>query len=167
MKKPYLIVIALLFALAVRTVSADVVETKSGARIVGKVTQIDGSTVVVDTDYAGTIKIKQGDVTSITTDNPANIRLASGTVLQGTLAGTSTGGLVIAGPDGSIQTSVDKVVTTWAPAAASDFTSLGRSSKSTRLRHLKGMRAFSACTRSPKRSSQPGFNPRISSANQT
>jgi hypothetical protein len=117
MKKPYLIVSILLFILAVRTVSADVVETKSGARIVGKVTQIDGSTVVVDTDYAGTIKIKQSAVTAITTENPANIRLSSGTVLQGTLASEGAGAIVIAGPDGSLHTGIDKVVTTWAPGA--------------------------------------------------
>jgi hypothetical protein len=117
MKKPYLIVSILLFILAVRTVSADVVETKSGARIVGKVTQIDGSTVVVDTDYAGTVKIKQGAVTAITTENPSNIRLSSGTVLQGTLSSEGTGAIVIAGPDGSLHTSVEKVVTTWAPGA--------------------------------------------------
>ena len=34
---------------------ADVVETKNGARIVGKVAKIDDGTVVVDTDYAGDI----------------------------------------------------------------------------------------------------------------
>ena len=117
MKKPYLIVVILLFMLAVRTVSGDVVETKTGARIVGKVTQIDGSTVVVDTDYAGTVKIKQSDVTSITTDAPSNIRLSSGTVLQGTLAAEGAGALTLTGPDGALHTSVDKIVTTWGPGA--------------------------------------------------
>jgi len=115
MKKIYLITSVLLFALAVRTVSADVVETKTGAKIVGKVTQIDGTSVVVDTDYAGTVKIKQSDVTNITTDALANIRLSSGTVLQGTVAGEGAGAVIITSADGSIRTSVDKIVTTWSP----------------------------------------------------
>ncbi len=117
MKKIYFIISVLLFALAVRTVSADVVETKSGAKIIGKVTMIDGSTVVVDTDFAGVIKIKQSDVVSITTDAAANIRLATGTVLQGTVAGEGAGAVTITSADGAIRTTVDKIVTTWAPSA--------------------------------------------------
>ena len=117
MKKRCLIVSALLISLVVQAVSADVVEIKNGAKIIGKVTRIDGTSVVVDTDFAGTITIKQGDVTAITTDTPANIRLASGTVLLGTLVSEGAGALVIKGSDGSIHTSVDKVVTTWAPTA--------------------------------------------------
>jgi len=107
----------LLAILAVRSVSADIVETKDGARIVGKVTQIDGSIIVIDTSYAGSIKIKQSEVVAITTDNPANIRLNSGTVLQGTLAGIGSGAVIITGPDGSLHSTVDKVVATWAPGA--------------------------------------------------
>jgi hypothetical protein len=117
MKKHFIIASALLFALAVRIVLADVVETKDGARIVGKVTQIDGTTVVLDTEYAGPVKIKQADVTSITTDTAANVRLASGTVFHGTLAGEGDGAVAIIGPDGSIQTTVSKVVTIWAAGA--------------------------------------------------
>ena len=113
MKKLCFIVTVLLSTLAVRTVSADVVETKTGARIVGKVVQIDGTSVVVDTDYAGSVKIKQSDVTSVTTESLANIRLASGTVLQGTIAGEGSGAVTITGADGSLRTSVDKIVTTW------------------------------------------------------
>ena len=117
MKRHQIIASALLFALAVRTVSADVVETKDGARLVGTVTQIDGTTVVLDTDSAGTIKVKQADVITITTEKPSNIRLASGTVLQGTLTSKGEGAVTIVGADGSIQTTVNKVVTIWGPAA--------------------------------------------------
>jgi putative salt-induced outer membrane protein YdiY len=94
---------------------ADVVETKNGAHLVGKVTQIDGSTVYLSTDYAGDLKIKQSDVTSITTDAPLNVRLASGTVLKGTLSNAANGGLQINGSDGTLSTSVSKVSATWAP----------------------------------------------------
>lgn len=117
MKTNNIIASLLLLTLAVSSVSADVVETKDGARIVGKVTQIDGSIVVIDTAFAGTVKIKQSEVTSITTDSASNIRLSSGTVLQGTLASPTAGALTITGPDGAIQSNVDKVVATWAPGA--------------------------------------------------
>ncbi|MFT3783591.1 MAG: DUF481 domain-containing protein [Nibricoccus sp.] len=117
MKLRYLIMSCLLPFMAGSIVSADTVETKDGARIVGKVTLIDGSTVIVDTQYAGSVKVKQSEVVSITTENPSNIRLTSGTVLQGTVSGIGSGALIITGSDGSIHSSVDKIVATWAPGA--------------------------------------------------
>ncbi len=92
--------------------SADVVETKSGARIVGKVSKIDGGSVVVATDFAGSITIKQSEVTSITTDAPVAVRLASGTRIDGRVSG-SAGNLQVAGADGTISTTVEKVAASW------------------------------------------------------
>jgi len=117
MGKFYLLLSSLLFILAVRTVSADVVETKDGARLVGKITQIDGTTIVLDTAYAGQVKIKQNEVTGVTTDQPAHVRLAGGTVWQGRLTGDGDGRLVINLPDGRVSTRVDEVVATWGPEA--------------------------------------------------
>lgn len=94
---------------------ADVVETKNGARLVGKVVKIDGTTVTLGTDYAGEIKVKQGEVVNITTDAPLNVRLSSGTVLQGTVTGSGNGAIAIAGADGTLNTTVAKVAATWAP----------------------------------------------------
>ncbi len=96
---------------------ADVVETTNGARLVGKVTSIDGTVVYLKTDYAGDLKIKQSDVAKVTTDAPLVVRLASGTVLQGTLSAPADNSLVITGPDGTLTTKVDKVAATWAPGA--------------------------------------------------
>ncbi len=92
--------------------SADVVETKNGARIVGKVSKIDGGSVVVDTDYAGTVTIKQGEVTAINTDAPVAVRLASGTRIDGKVSG-SAGALQVVGVDGTVTTTVDKVAASW------------------------------------------------------
>lgn len=93
--------------------SADVVETKSGARIVGKVTKIDGGNVYVTTDYAGDLTIKQSEVAGLTTDAPVVVRLATGTTLQGTVS-SAAGTLKVSGPDGEISTHVDKVAASWA-----------------------------------------------------
>src|SRR3954469_25774013 len=62
---------------------ADTVEIKNGARVIGKIGRIDAGTVEIDTTFAGTIKIKQSEVTSITTDAPVAVRLASGTRFDG------------------------------------------------------------------------------------
>lgn len=106
-----------LLGTAVARLSADVIETKNGARLVGKVGVADGSTVVLATEYAGEIKIKQSEIVSITTDSPINVRLVGGTAMQGTVLGTGAGALTVTGPDGTITTTVSKVAATWAPGA--------------------------------------------------
>lgn len=94
--------------------SADTVETKTGARIVGKVTKIDDGKIYVSTDYAGDLVIKQSEVTGLTTDAPIVVRLASGTTLQGTVS-SEAGTMKIAGADGELSTKVEKVSATWTP----------------------------------------------------
>lgn len=92
--------------------SADVVETKNGARIVGSVVKIEGGSILMKTDYAGDLTIKQSEVVGITTDSPVSVRLASGTVLQGKVASDS-GALKILGADGELATRVDKIAASW------------------------------------------------------
>jgi small nuclear ribonucleoprotein (snRNP)-like protein len=103
-----------LLALA-RNATADVVETKSGAHLVGMVVGIDGSMVTFATNFGGELKIKQSEVTSISTEKPLNVRLSSGTVLQGTLTGLGNGLVLLTGPDGMITTGIDKLAATWEP----------------------------------------------------
>lgn len=105
-------------ALSLQQLNADVVETKNGARLIGSVAKIEDGTVVLKTDYAGELKIKQSEVTGITTDAPVAVRLASGTVLTGKVT-TEAGAVQIAGADGQLSTRVDKVAATW-PAGAED-----------------------------------------------
>ena len=92
---------------------ADVVETKSGARIVGKIVKIDDGSVIIATDFAGDIKIKQGEVVGITTDAPVAVRLANGTRIDGKVSGGS-GNLQVVSSDGTVSTTVDKVAASWA-----------------------------------------------------
>ncbi len=101
--------------LAVAAVRADVVVTKDGARLVGAIKSIDGGNVILNTSYAGDIKIKQGEVESITMEDPLVIRLEGGTTMEGTVTTTASGQVAITGNDGTINTSVDKIATTWAP----------------------------------------------------
>ncbi|HTJ79511.1 MAG TPA: DUF481 domain-containing protein [Rariglobus sp.] len=98
-------------------VRADVVETKNGARLVGKITKIDGSTVTLTTDYAGSLSIKQGEVTAIRMDSPRFVRLTGGTVMEGTVTPAEAGKIQIKGADGTITTSVEKIAATWEPGS--------------------------------------------------
>ncbi len=92
--------------------AADVVETKSGARLVGKVTKIEGGNIHLSTDYAGDLVIKQAEVASLSTDTPVFVRLASGTVLEGTVRGGGDS-IRISGTDGDLTTQVDRVAASW------------------------------------------------------
>lgn len=104
-----------LAAFAASWASADVVETRNGARLVGTVTKIDGTSVVLSTDYAGEIKVKQSEVVNLTTDNPLFVRLAAGTVIEGRVAPAGQGQITVSGGAGSVTTSVDQVAMTWGP----------------------------------------------------
>ena len=68
-KSPFRVLLALFGALvfAAAPLWADVVETKSGARIVGQVTKVEDGKVFITTDYAGDLTIKQSEVTTMST----------------------------------------------------------------------------------------------------
>jgi putative salt-induced outer membrane protein YdiY len=112
-----LVTVAILGIGATR-LAADVVETKDGARLVGKITKIDSSVVYISTSYAGDLAVKQSEVTALATDAPVSVRLASGTRMDGVVS-SSNGSLQIAGQDGTITTSVAKVAASW-PAGGKD-----------------------------------------------
>jgi len=94
--------------------SADVVETSNGARIVGKIKLIHGGIITLSTDYAGDISVKQGLVTSITTDLPVAVRTDDGTRVIGIVSAAPGSGVRIAGPSGSRDTPVGAIAASWA-----------------------------------------------------
>ncbi|OHE82193.1 MAG: hypothetical protein A3G75_04105 [Verrucomicrobia bacterium RIFCSPLOWO2_12_FULL_64_8] len=98
---------------------ADVVETRNGARLVGKITKIDGGTVFLATDYAGDLGIKQAEIVRLSTDADVFVRLATGTTIKGHITPATAGGIRLAGADGEVGTSVDKVAAGW-PIDAED-----------------------------------------------
>ena len=94
--------------------SADVVETTNGAKIVGKVTSIHDGVVVMSTDYAGEIKVKQVLVTSITTDHAVAVRFADGTGLVGPLSPDGPNKVKVVGSIKTVEVPVGNVAATWA-----------------------------------------------------
>lgn len=110
---------ALLAALATAFTSlqADTVVVKDGSRLVGTVTQISAGHVLLDTAYAGTLKIKQAEIVSLDTTAPMVVRLSGGTTMAGRLSTTSDGEVSIKGDDGTITTKVEKIAVTWEPGS--------------------------------------------------
>ena len=92
---------------------ADVVETRAGARLVGKITKIDEGKVFLDTDYAGKLEVKQSEVTGISTDGVIALRLQGGATLQGKVTDSPEGGLVVNGALGESRIRMDKIAATW------------------------------------------------------
>jgi putative salt-induced outer membrane protein YdiY len=92
--------------------SADTVDTKSGAHLIGKITKIDSDLVYLHTDYAGDIAIKQSEVASFATDQPVAVRLTSGTRLEGKVTPVN-GKIQIAGHDGTLTTEVRHIDAAW------------------------------------------------------
>jgi preprotein translocase subunit YajC len=104
---------AILGAMVALNAAADVVVTTNGARIVGKVTAIDAGTVVITTDYAGELKVKQALVASIETDTPVAVRLASGDRVTGVVTPTADGKEKIAGASVDAYTTIPQIAASW------------------------------------------------------
>jgi len=99
---------------AITVARADVVETKDGARLTGKITKVDGTTVTLVTQYAGSLAIKQSQVTGLQTDAPVFVRLRDGTVLSGILTPAEAGAIHVKNAAGTAP-AVSQIVATWAP----------------------------------------------------
>lgn len=113
--RAFLIAAASLTLIGALPLRADTVETKNGAKLVGKLAKIDAGVVYLETDYAGTLAIKQSQVTSLETDTPVAVRLASGTRIAGPITVLPAGTLQIVSVDGTISTTVEKVAAVWQP----------------------------------------------------
>jgi hypothetical protein len=107
-----LLVCAAVLGFCLPSLSADVIQTGDGSRIVGKITKIDGGVIYITTSYAGDLSVKQDQITAIETETPLAVRLASGTRMDGVVS-TSHGALQITGSDGTITTAVAKVAASW------------------------------------------------------
>ncbi|MFZ9746155.1 MAG: DUF481 domain-containing protein [Opitutaceae bacterium] len=94
--------------------SADVVELRGGSRLVGKITRIDGGSVVLATDFAGTVTLKQSEVTALSTEGPVAVRFANGTRIDGVVSSPAAGRLRVANAEGEFTSDVAKVAASWA-----------------------------------------------------
>src|SRR5437764_993358 len=70
---------------------ADRVELTSGSVVLGKIVSAEEGKFKVETDFAGTIEIKQDKIKSFTTDEAVNVSLATGSAVLGQVAPTASG----------------------------------------------------------------------------
>jgi len=94
----------------------DVLETREGAHLVGRVTKISGGKISLDTDYAGTITVDQTHVVRIATDTVLSVRLINGTLYDGRLSSRNDQ-VQVAAAAGPISTTVTEIATGWVPGA--------------------------------------------------
>jgi hypothetical protein len=116
----WLLCAAALFASS--RLGADTIDTKGGAHLVGTIKKIEAGVITIDTDYAGTLTVKQSEVITFSTDHLVALRLASGTRFDGQVSAGANGSLQIAGADGTITTSVPKVAASWAAGTEDPLT---------------------------------------------
>lgn len=116
MKPNYIFAAAI--ALFTSTLNADVVVTKNGSSINGKVIGIDGGKLTVETDFAGTLEIDQAQVSSFTTEEPIYLTTESGSTYLGPVEGSDES-LTVHSSDGSTTTEIASVTESWQPGSES------------------------------------------------
>jgi putative salt-induced outer membrane protein YdiY len=93
--------------------AADVIKTKDGTVLIGKVAKINAGTITFETSFAGELSIKQSEVVSLATSDPKAVRLVSGTRIDGTVATDDKGTVSVTGNDGKVVTEVSKINQAW------------------------------------------------------
>lgn len=71
------------------SVLADKIIMTNGDHLTGKIIKKDGDSIIIQTEFAGTIKIKWTAVAEILSEEPLSVTLADGKVINGKLAATS------------------------------------------------------------------------------
>ena len=96
---------------------ADVIETKSGARLVGTITKVEGTSVFLNTNYAGTLTVKKSEVVSLQTDQVRFVHLVDGQVIAGTVEPSAAGLVKVVGAEGPVDAPISQIAELWAPSA--------------------------------------------------
>lgn len=97
---------------------ADIIVTKDGSTLNGKILGIDSGTITVQTDFAGEIEIEQAQVASITTDEPVYLTLDNGSTYLGPVESEGDT-LVVESDSGAMTASLESVRETWYPGQKS------------------------------------------------
>ncbi len=117
MKRSSLLCLGATFVLSTLVLQADVITTIDGARLTGTITLIDKGSIHIDTPYAGSIVVKQDQVSTFETETPVVVRLESGTVMEGAVESSTDGKLKIESKDGILETNTAKIAATWDPTS--------------------------------------------------
>jgi putative salt-induced outer membrane protein YdiY len=86
------------------SVMADELIMKDGSRLMGKVLKEDGGVIDFETSYAGTIKVKLGEINELIADEPITILLKNKEIREATNAKNTDAGIVLADESGATET---------------------------------------------------------------
>ena len=97
---------------------ADRVELTNGSVVLGKIVSAEDGKFKVETDFAGTVEIKQDKIKSFTTDEAVNVALATGSAVLGQVAPTASG-IKVAATNGELTADTKQVTAIWLKGADS------------------------------------------------
>ena len=112
MKLPhYLVALALLvsFALTVSVSHAETVTLANGDRITGKVSDSDGKTLTLTTDYAGDLKIKWASIQQLVADKPLYVTTSDKATVSGTVTPSAKTLTIHPATGAPVEVSYDKI----------------------------------------------------------
>jgi len=98
---------------------ADLVVTKDGSRINGRIIGIENDKLKIATPFAGEIEIPKDQIDQFSTEEEIFLSFESGTSYRGVVSGSSGGGLVVETDDGELTTTLAQVEESWQPSATS------------------------------------------------
>ena len=78
-------ILALIFVFGWGVASADTLTLKNGDRITGRVDSISGGSLVIETEYAGLLKVQVTAIATADTEQRFDLKLASGSEINGRL----------------------------------------------------------------------------------
>ena len=102
-------IIGFMMAVSASVLVADTVETRDGARLVGKITGITDKKITLDTTYAGALEINRAEVVGFSTDEPIYVRLENGITISGKISHTGRSKLNIVALSGELTTEMPKI----------------------------------------------------------
>ncbi len=84
------LICVMLIVLCPVSIFADQIVLKNGDRLTGKIIKKDGDSIIIKTEFAGTVTIKWDAVEKVIADEPVNIKLSDGQLIKGTVATAET-----------------------------------------------------------------------------
>lgn len=117
MKFTFVITAAL--ALLASAVTADVIVTKDGSTINGKIIEIDDGKLKIKTEFVGELLIDKTQIVSIKTEEPIYLMLEDGTTYVGSVSGDTSSGLAIDSKNGALSADFADVTEVWQPGTKS------------------------------------------------
>ena len=103
------LLVAAFLVMAAAQALADEVVMKNGDKITGKVIDLGGGKLKVETVHSGVIVLDWGQVASVKTDAAARVKLTTGETFEGKLGAGQDGKILVDSPGAKLEVTPDKV----------------------------------------------------------